>query len=102
MFRSQEYSTDTVDPRESSRPEKPGRVQELGLSFQRTETQTNTSDSTIKLPVRKITGSEKPQSQLRLRQGLNLLLPVFLGILCIAYKLYCFRIAGREEGGDRG
>lgn len=94
MFRSQKYGMDAVDPREPSRPEKPGRVQELGLIFQRTETQTNTGDSTIKLPVRKIRGSEKLHSQLILRQGLNLLLPVFLAIL------WC-RIASELLGGEK-
>lgn len=83
MFRSQEYMVwmrwiqETFPPREAR---------------ESARAQTNTSDSTRELPVRKIRGSEKPQSA-KVKAGLNLLLPVFLGVLC--------RIASELLGGEK-
>lgn len=59
--------------------------------------QTNTSDSTIELPVRKIGGSEKPQSA-KMKAGSKPPSPSVPGCLVVPY---CFRTTGRGEGGDR-
>lgn len=82
MFRSQEYmvwmrwTQETFPPREAR---------------ESARAQTSTSDSTIELPVRKIRGSEKPQSA-KIKAGSK------PGCLVVPY---CFRTAGRGEGGDR-